>query len=1163
MRNALILTIFALSTRVHISTKADEDSVNVYNQISSPLYISNKSGHFSGNLKEQKSILNFTISGWYRHNKLPLNSSINIISIRNGLVSKGQDNSKFPECPLSEEVLIRNPQFLKDFLIKNNPNCFTDRNRKFKKLKAQSQNEEISLVFKILMKNQKGLDKFIIQLPKLFNPSTNVLELLEEELTGINFSTNSWLFFSCSLDFPNGKGNIFFKFFSEKTQILDRKFEINLPEMKLKEGFLIYHSENPSRRNDYVYGYLFDLNIYNFVIQDLNTISLFNVFNGKPDNQLAFLDLIFHKLKDQPYIRDSNTQSSLAITGEYQNYDNGIEFKPNSDFRISEFNDFGKDNILSTPTFMFQIEIQDSNFEQFSLMTGVSANGSNKIEVKIVGINSEGKSGFGLNVSIYNEQININYISPVFITPGVVPLFILSVVCSPNNTTNIFIYHSDSQYIVSRDFKDFKFDFGEMTFILSDKKNKNQNIIYHRFALLESAIGAIFAVNSKLNKINSPCLIPLLPYSTSKSCLACQNSTYLPFDHKCSSFCTENFKNAMNTCVPCSTPECAEVERVKISIDRLENNKFMLKLNQSLPAISPTNINTFFNITLENLTPEIDYTHSIQFVNPKSFLLQIYFTNAVYDTQLKISLRGDKQNLLYDKNRNYVPGLNAEYHIPVIRNIESSVKSSANALAGIVIALYYICVFVGIILLILSFRFNLSDYSCKKIALNLQIIQLIPFWILFNIPLPANLFEFLTVIYGDTVGLSSKFFKLNSHSFIKSNNEFFPNIYDKEFTWLFVDNFGFYIFAHFLIISFYFGLMITNCFYRCFSIKLKEKILRLREIFEYNFLIISFVVFDHKTFTFAFLNIIDVKFDSSLSIFSFTLALLYIGIYIFGFCTFAWLYFVKSYFVQHSEFKYKISYLLVGYKNRQFANFYETLRIFVHCALGIVLITAKVNPIVQLVLYLTILFAFFAVTLIYSPHERKINLRFEIFTQICLIASVLLLITVGFMDWNKNFNVQDRENIGFVIMILLIFMIMFNLIYDLLSVSVFLWKTRCSSKLIFLDEEKNSNPAHKIESEDDLDNEIFFCRRSEANVLCEKRRTWGNLGSLARTSTHDFNDGNQIFRLGKIKVGSKSSLNPEELKSGKASGHDGYISQTESSDSSDEGNPKEGMALKF
>ena len=124
-----------------------------------------------------------------------------------------------------------------------------------------------------------------------------------------------------------------------------------------------------------------------------------------------------------------------------------------------------------------------------------------------------------------------------------------------------------------------------------------------------------------------------------------------------------------------------------------------------------------------------------------------------------------------------------------------------------------------------------------------------------------------------------------------------------------------------------------------------------------------------------------------------------------------------------------------------------------------------------------------------------------------------------------------------------------NLIHDLITLTVFIWKTRCSSKLIFLDKDENSGRIHKIESEDDLDNEIFFCGPTEANVLCEKRRTWGNLGSLARTSTIEITDNGAKFNLPKVKVESQSSLKVDELKSGKGSGHDGYLSQTEGSNS--------------
>lgn len=1124
----------------------------VVNQIGDPIYISGKPGFLKGKLPSSEALSSFTFSGWYRYNAIPTNLLVNVLTICNPDSSKNQSrerlNPEFPECPVSLSFLRKNPQFYDDFYIRHNPNCLVDKETSPSPSFQAATAENREVVFKFAMENRK--DKIMLQVysPKTINIATSEIELLEQELDGLKLETNNWVFVASSFDYLNGKAKFFFKIFGNVSKSFTTDLEMNLLNFKLKEDYSILYSENRPDHTNIVYGYLFDFNLYNFFITDLALMSLFNVYSPHSGAKYLHEEILFYPNgQNKAFIGFEESKSQVSFLGQTENTVKGTKFIPGSFVVIEGLKNLKFQNLLRAPTFLFQLETQFENFEVMTIMSGTSDDKKTIITVKLLRTDPEKLSGYGFKILLSNDKRVVEYVAPNLFAPGQLPLFTISIVSSPNSVANILVYIGENKYLLSEDFNDFKLDFDQMKLTLSDISNTNASFTIHRFAILDSPLSAILALGRIVDHQKNECTFPIFDQgSKSVNCLACDNSTLRVSDHKCNDFCPVDFKNVLNICVPCLVKGCAEIEATTLSIHRVNNNEFTLVFTKVIPAITVKNMNDMFNITLGNLIPNDDFSYTLEMKGQRTFALKVTLEKPVYDIDLTVKVQDPKGGNLFDSSRNFISSLISAYHIPVIRNINSGSATSANAFAIAIVVLYYACLAIGIILLIGSFKYNLNDYSCKKIGLNLQLLQLIPMWLYFNIPLPGNVHVFLSVIYNYTVGMSARIFRVSRKEYTISDIESLPNFYEKDFTWLFLENFGFYMIIHLVIIAVYLSLMLANCFYKCYSIRLKEKMLKLREVFEYNFLIISFVTFDHKTFVFSLLNLINFKSHSALSRFSLLMSIFYLMIYVAGFAIFCMLYVNKDYFINPSDFKYKISYMLVGYKNRRFANFYECMRILLHCFLGLVIITANSSPIAQIILYLTLLLIFFGLTATNSPHERKRNLRMELFTQVCFIAALLLLMSVGFLDYSHNYDAANREVIGLVIMILLVVIILANLVHDLIVLFFFVWKTRCSSKLVFVDRDENSSHFNKMESEDDLDNEIFFTYKGEANVVIEKRRTFGNLGGLARTSTIEYIE-NPRISLQRVKIDSRSSLNIEALKIEPSSHNDSYLSQTEDS----------------
>jgi len=1152
MQTTLGLTIFAIQLLSLACGGYSATLPTVLSQIGNPIYISGKPGFLKGKLPSSEALSSFTFSGWYRYNTIPTNIAVNVLTICNPDMFKNLSwerlNPEFPECPVSLNFLRKNPQFYDDFYIRNNPNCLANKEGGPTSQVQPPSHENREVVLKFAMENRK--DKIMLQIysPKNINTATGEIELLEQELEGLKLATNNWIFVASTFDYLTGKAKFFFKIFASVSRAFTTDLEMNLLNFKLKEDFLILYSENRSDPTNTVYGYLFDFNLYNFFIADLALTSLFNVYSSHSEARYLHSEILFYPDgSKKTFIGFEEAPTQISFLGQTENTIKGVKFSPGSFTVIEGLSNLKFQNLLRAPTFLFQLETQFENFEEMTVMSGSSENKKAHITVKIVRTNPEKLTGYGIKVLLSNGQRVVEYIAPDLFAAGILPLFTVSVVNSPNNVANVLVYTGDNKYLLSEDFNDLKIDFDQMKLTLSDIGSINTSLTIHRLAILDSPLGAILALGRMADHQADDCVFPMIERdSKSKGCIACTNSALLIPDHKCVNFCPAGFKNVLNTCVPCLVKGCAEIEITTLSIHRVNNSEFTLVFTKAIPTISVKNMHEIFHITLGNLVPKDDFSYTLEMKGQRTFYLKLTLEKPVYDIDLTVKVQNLSGETLYDSSRNFVSSLTSTYHIPVIRNIHSGSATSANAFAIAIVALYYACLAIGVILLLGSFKYNLNDYSCKKIGLNLQLLQLIPMWLYFNIPLPGNVHLFLSVIYNYTVGMSAKIFRVSRKEYAISNIESLPNFYEKDFTWLFLENFGFYIIIHLIIVAVYLSLMLANCFYKCYSIRLKEKVLKLREVFEYNFLIISFVTFDHKTFVFSLLNLLNFKSTSALSRFSLLMSVFYLLIYIIGFAVFCMLYVNKDYFTNPSDFKYKISYMLVGYKNRRFANFYEIMRILLHCFLGIVIITANSSPIAQIILYLTLLLIFFGLTATHSPHERKRNLRMELFTQVCFIAALLLLMSVGFLDYSHNYDAMNRETIGLVIMILLVIIILSNLIHDLIVLFFFVWKTRCSSKLVFVDRDENSSHFNKMESEDDLDNEIFFTYKGEANVVIEKRRTFGNLGGLARTSTIEYID-NPRISLQRIKIDSRSSLNIEPLKVEPASQNDSYLSQTEDS----------------
>lgn len=254
------------------------------------------------------------------------------------------------------------------------------------------------------------------------------------------------------------------------------------------------------------------------------------------------------------------------------------------------------------------------------------------------------------------------------------------------------------------------------------------------------------------------------------------------------------------------------------------------------------------------------------------------------------------------------------YKVAEFRHLGNIVKFTVQILVYCIIAIFFINVVTGASLIVYSIKNNTNELVTKKCVNLFQFILMIPFLLLYKIAFPANLHFFLKRLYDILIA------KFESFEFMREQNVYIfdsyhnhPNFFDRTLNSNYLYNFGLIFCIHVGIISFYAVIVLLDNFFVNLHFYTRRTIKKIRNSLEYNSLIVFILLFQSQIIIFSTLNITSQNLNTSFSVFSFILSIVYLKSFTALAVIFAYFYMKEHRFYHQSQIKFQISYLFIGY----------------------------------------------------------------------------------------------------------------------------------------------------------------------------------------------------------------------------------------------------------
>lgn len=1075
-----------------LATAQPESRCSIHNQLSTSVYINNKPQTINSSIANLKSTDEFTVSFWFKPNDPTNSKPINIFTLHNSPVitkKKGLDTfllkTNFPECPISPSLLKSHPSYKEDPHIKDNPNCFPENLAEVNKSRKI---EPVDLVVKILevsFINEKGDGRLIFDFPVGYDEGGTVIGYLTESLHGINFKDKSWLFAAATFDYSKGKGRVIVSNYNDEGKEHKADFKLELPRFSLKKGFGITYANNNGKEKN-VYGYLYDLNMFYMYFEHLELLRFFNYDKYTCMLQNIRLELLFDaKSVDMPILATGEESGRFEVKGNVKLAKTGYIFTNKAHLPLKRLKPYPVDKLVNSIAFYFNLRLLSEVNDGYLLLTGKSK--KTVLVLRLVRNDHEGSVFYALQATI--AGLPAKYISPRFLEVNELSRFTFSVIQTDSRFISFYfssgrrVFHNSKLHILP-DFslKDLEFS------LFSEEGNKGQ-VLINRFVIMDDPLPSIISVqdNPLLESCNKNCEIPLDPHSVARSCLQCKNSVLFPVDNKCVEFCPPNTKNSSGVCVKCRENLCKEVFPTSLTLSRLNNTSFLLELDRRINELNNKKLENVFAVSINGLVKGKDYDLKMKAGSSKVILLNFSFKRSFYNKVLKVSTNFTDFEHVYDEDRNFIFGLDAHYKIPVVHHLSHQSEIITELLAHVIFFIFVATILIGFFLLALSFKYNLNDQIVKKFSVLFRDKQLLPLLLFLHIIYPSNLHNFLSILYSHVIGFNAVIAPFTDDIYLIGSEIPHPNFFDRQLTSLFLQNFGVIFILHCVILTLFILTTLFRLCYDCLSMRLKEFLLKIRDSFEYNLIIISFVVFDFQIFVFANLDFQKPVLTNSFTYASFYIAVAYVSFFFFFIIAFTIAHKRNESFVPQSDLKFKLSFMFIGYRNKPLSNYYEIIIMIMNFATSAILVFLRSKPIPQVTTFIGLMVIYLAFTLIIKPYEENEEGKLESFNKILLVCMLIFIAALAIDDINQSYNSEFREIVGWIIITLINLYIIVNFILAVVDLVKFVLRIRKSSKLIFYDKEEGfSSIRGKTVYREDIDME-------EKNVESNLGK-FGNLG---------------------------------------------------------------------
>jgi len=263
-------------------------------------------------------------------------------------------------------------------------------------------------------------------------------------------------------------------------------------------------------------------------------------------------------------------------------------------------------------------------------------------------------------------------------------------------------------------------------------------------------------------------------------------------------------------------------------------------------------------------------------------------------------------------------------------------------------------------------------------------------------------------------------------------------------------------------------------------------------------------------------------------------------------------YLTKNRFVPQSNTKFKLSFMFIGYRNRPIPNVYELVIIFFHFGTAAILVYLRNHPLPQITTLIAWNLIYFCATILMKPFEAIKESVLETINKIVWTCTLVLIGSLAISDLNEDFDPDYREVVGWVIIGMIFCYIIVNFLIAVIQLLFLLRRIKTSSKLIFYDKDDGFSSIHVGKSG------IMIGNTKKTDDIEEKqlkKSTFGKLGDLGKKS------GDSYFFTENKSKSERETIELDKMKSGKGSGHDSYLSNSDDTFNSQKHSLSNGMRM--
>lgn len=1033
----LIILLLLLITKQIVSK--DKNKKN-YIINSNPKHLIMEQTETTQNLK------NFTLTGWYEFNEKFEN--IHLISFYNFksdnlILNNIEEHDK---CPISPFYLLKNKKVFEKFNLKKNKNCFFS---KTKNLKKKIKNEIINLIEISIEKDKIEGYNFIFKFPIFINRKKNVVRYSIHKLKNLNFVKNDKVFFGVDFDLEKSVVKIVLKnlkkletnlpekiYLKDQNETYKKEFKIKINNFFIEKIQSLSISENLEKNSKKNFGKIFNLKLFYFSFQNLEYLSLVNFDDSKKLTEIK-TDLIF-----------GNDKNELIEYKGSLNIKNFIVEENLKNEKYGKFLFLGKidksknENNLESPTFFFFISIKKAFKEAIILKA------SKKDENLIISFHKVKKSKkfYFFQITIKKEKKIIIYKTKSFLYNKKNLKFALSIISNFGLGPSFLFFNPNNKIELSQNFPKF---FNPKNFSYHILKSK-KNIFIERMTLISNPLSFILMTskNDYLIQKLKLCEIPLL---NNNFCLFCKNSVISNIDKKCVEYCPKGFHNLGGVCIKCKNPDCGSFGKIKLDVVRINKNDFFISSSKKLKNINKKDFSNLFTFSLKgkkNLKKN-DFEFEISKLDNSDFVLKINNKVNIYNSTLTIKSNLTDKIQIYDTKRNYINALEAKIDNLNFLILDSYYEKLIHILAYIIISIYFIIIIISFFIFFITDRYNIKEFFCKKFLRSFQNIHLYCFLLIFNISFPANLHKFLNIMYFFVIKCNGLFsnYKDDLKKNLKSDKNYFGfNVWSSTF-W---SNFNLVLILQMIFLAFFLLIRFLYCLRTKFSIQFNDVLVKIKDLFEFNPILIFFFAF---SYVFSIFIAIDLKESRPINHFIFSKIVIYLYfIVIFVIVVInVIVYFKKRCFLNKSDIKFKLSFLFIGYKNNKFSNFFEILIFLIQIVSGFVLGFFRFNSKLQIYIFISMYSCYFLALLIIRPFENIIEYVFEILKKMIFLGILGIINYLYFLEKNKIYNNDLRQKLGWIIIFSIVGHLLIDFLVSIIQFTVFIYKIKSSSKLVFFD----------------------------------------------------------------------------------------------------------------